>query len=156
YPFNSTVSLVRINPFSWSQEVFSSGAPVIFNVAVNRATGEIFITDLNQGLLRVDPLTGSQSPVGGGGSFVQNSMSIDSNGDVVGGSNRQVLRVNRVTGAVTSVAANGYLIGNVEGTAIEPSGSILAVSGSFGAGNVVRINPVTGAQTLLSSGGFFN
>jgi hypothetical protein len=156
YPFNSTVSLVRVNPFSGSQEVFSSGASVIFNVAANRATGEIFIADLNQSLLRVDPITGAQSSVGGGGGFVENSMSIDSNGDVLGGSNRMVLRVNRVTGAVTVVTSNGYLIGNVEGTAVEPSGTILAVSGSFGAGNVVRINPVTGAQTLLTSGGLLN
>src|SRR5262249_36897685 len=78
----------------------------------------------------------------------------------LGGGNRTVLRVDRVTGALSTVSSNGYLIGNVEGTAVEPSGMILAVSGTTGfptgTGNVVRINPVTGAQTLLSSGGLFN
>jgi hypothetical protein len=154
-PFHSTVSLVRVNPFSGSQEVFSSGASAVLNVAANRATGEIFIEDVSQGILRVDPITGAQTPLTGGG-FVASSMSIDTNGDILGGSNRQVDRVNHITGTYSLVSANGYLIGNVEGTAVEPTGTILAISGSGGAGNVVRIDPVTGAQTLLTSGGLLN
>jgi hypothetical protein len=156
YFFGSTVSLVRVNPFSGSQEVFSSGSYATFNVAANRTTGEIFIGDgAGLGVVRVDPITGAQTPLSTGGSipnFIQGSLSVDVNGDVLGGTNRQVSRVNHVTGAQSSVAVSGYLTGNVEGTAVEPSGNILAVTNA----NLVRINPVTGAQTLLSSGGLFN
>jgi hypothetical protein len=156
YPFNSTVSLVRVNPFSGAQEAFSSGSYATFNVAANRATGEIFIGDgAGLGVLRVDPITGAQTQLTNLGSvpnFIEGSLSIDVNGDVLGGSSRQVSRVNRVTGVQTSVAVGGFLTGNVEGTAVEPSGTILAVTNA----NLVRINPLTGAQTLLSSGGLFN
>jgi hypothetical protein len=58
------------------------------------------------------------------------------------------------------VAQNGLLSGgNVWSVAVEPSGTILAVAGTnngFNNANLVRIDPVTGAQTLVSSNGLFS
>jgi hypothetical protein len=152
YPFGSTTSLIRVNPFSGAQEVFSSGSSDVLNVAVNRATGAIYIDDATGlGLLSVNPLTGAQTSLAPA-NFVPTSLAVDSNGDILGGNGNTISRINPTTGVSSFVAGGSYLTGNVEGIAVEPSGSLLAVSSA----NLVRINPVTGAQTLLSSGNNFH
>src|SRR5262249_49535908 len=95
---------------------------------------------------------------GGGGQ--NGSFAIDLNGDLIIGSGHQVYRINHLTGASTFVSQNGLLLGgNVWSVAVEPSGNILAVAGTnsgFHKANLGRIDPATGAQTLVSSNGNFS
>jgi hypothetical protein len=128
-PSNTTVSVVRINPFSGSQEVFLSGNGA-YGVAANHATGDVY----------------TQGP-----GFTSGSFAIDQNGDFIYGYSNEVDRVNHVTLAGTVLAQNGLLGGaNVWSVAVEPGGTILATAGT----NLVRINPVTGAQSLASNSSF--
>jgi hypothetical protein len=159
-PFNSNVSVVRINPFSGSQEVFSSGANA-FGVVASHATGDIYIQDpFGSGTVHVDSVTGAQTPTGFGGGSLEGSFAIDQNGDLIFGNNHEVDRVNHLTGASTVVAQNGLIIGGkVWSVAVEPGGTILAAAGTnngINSANLVRIDPVTGAQTLVSSNGNFS
>ena len=75
-------------------------------------------------------------------------------GDILAGGAEQVVRVDPATGQETVISSGGLLSGGsffgVVATAIEPSGSVLALVDS---GSVVRVEPATGNQTLVSSGG---
>ena len=72
-----------------------------------------------------------------------------------------VIRVDPATGVETPVSAGGFLV-QPFGIAIEASGNILVADASAfgglcpgGCGGVVRVNPATGAQSIVSTGGFF-
>jgi hypothetical protein len=76
-----------------------------------------------------------------------------------------VIQINPETGAQTVVSTGGYLntISNsARGIALESNGQILvtdtaiAVADGSLVGGAVRVNPATGTQTLLSSGGLLS
>jgi streptogramin lyase len=116
----SASSIFRIDPATGRQVTVAAGDKLIlpFGLAV-AANGDLFVTDNHTGLVRINPITGSQS-------FIIECPSFACNAPV------------RV-----AVAANGQLIG---------------VGGSFspGADRVVLVDPITGAMTVLSSGGLLS
>jgi len=72
-----------------------------------------------------------------------------------------VIRVDPATGVETPVSAGGFLV-QPFGIAIEASGNLVVADASAfgglcpgGCGGVVRVNPATGAQSIVSTGGFF-
>jgi sugar lactone lactonase YvrE len=76
-----------------------------------------------------------------------------------------VIQINPDTGAQTVVSTGGYLntsSNSARGIALEANGQILvtdtAITLTDGSlvGGVVRVNPATGTQTLLSSGGLLS
>lgn len=123
----------------------------------------------------VDPATGIRTLVSDFGNAAQGPTSLgdlslygsalDANGDLLvtdrrsGGSGRGLLfRVSLATGNRTIVSnfadpGQGPLGGEPSGVAVEASGSILvadANTGTFPAGAVFRINPASGARTIVS------
>jgi hypothetical protein len=76
-----------------------------------------------------------------------------------------VIQINPETGAQTVVSRGGYLntvSNSARAIALEASGQILVTDATIAladgsiVGGVVRVNPATGAQTMLSSGGLLD
>src|SRR4051812_19300407 len=121
--------------------------------------GKILVTN-NRNLFRVDPGTGARSLLA--------TFEGTANGVVAGKDGtifvrtrvekldkEELLRVNRSNGSTTPVAAGKSLHFN-HGLAIEADGSLVAAERSLTSifdGNLVRINPATGAQKVLLAGG---
>src|SRR5207237_7678263 len=119
----------------------------------------------------VDPRTGIQTIVGGApimdpfgialepdGNIVVSDLGCRSHGCAPGDPHTPaVYRINKTTGAVTTVSAGGYL-DNPYAIAVEANGGILVTDATSsvppltGKGGIIRINPVTGAQTIVSVG----
>jgi hypothetical protein len=114
------------------------------------------------GIVRVDPVTGAQTVVvsfaadAGMGGVLPIDLAIDANGDLLvtvrqlgwGG----VLRVDPLTGAVTVVPSDLFLF-RPRGIAIDANGDLIVVDGSL-AHAILRMDPVTGAQSGILEGGF--
>jgi sugar lactone lactonase YvrE len=132
--------------------------------------GDILVSDYEAfggggGVLRVDPVTGAQTVVSSGGNFVEPiRIAISPIGDIfIFDQAREVAAVIRVdpqTGVQTVVSSGGYFA-EPTGIKIDPNGSILVVDpfafpgAGVDGGAMIRVNPMTGAQTVVSSGGSF-
>src|SRR6266850_348546 len=172
--FGGHGAVFRIDPRFTEQFVVSQGG--IFSQPVALAIeGDGKIVTANRslpGVVRVDPKTGAQTTVVSGPPLIDPfGIALDADGNILvtdtgcashnctaGGSRAQaVYRINRVSGAVTTVSSGGYL-DSPYGIAVEASGGILVtdatsnVSPLTGQGGIIRIDPVTGAQTVVSQG----
>ena len=174
--------ILRTNPAAGSLvEVSRNGAQGNlfhrpFDVAVE-ANGNLVVVDMgvpnrkDGAVIRVDPVSGRQSLVSSGGSFydpagiavgpggvlyVVDNLAADNNGGVI--------RVDPRTGAQTLIASNNPvgLFDLPFGIAVDRDGSLVVVNRrTAGAlpttclpsGNVIRVNPATGAQSLISAAG---
>jgi glucose/arabinose dehydrogenase len=133
--------------------------------------GDILVADITAfggSIIRVNPLTGAQTTVSSGGSFVDPfGIAIAANGDLLVadasafGGPGGIIRVDPGTGAQTTVSSGGSFV-NPSGIAIAANGDLLvADSAAFGGpcpigcGGIIRVDPGTGAQTTVSSGGSF-
>lgn len=118
-------------------------------------------------VIRIDPRTGEQTVFSSGGpNGLRNGLAFEADGSIIIAEDDvfhrgEVLRVNPTTGAQTVVAINGVFF-NPYGIGVEADGNILvsdtpiAPCGCSTVGAVIRVEPTTGTQTLLSSGGYLN
>jgi hypothetical protein len=129
--------------------------------------GDIVVVDLRAfggsgGLIRVDPVTGAQAPIAGGGNFVRpHGAVIAANGDIyvvdddAFGTSGGVIRVDPRTGAQTPVSAGGRFVEPI-GIALDRNDDLLvADAAAFGSGAVLRVDAATGVRTEVSWGGQF-
>ena len=141
------------------------------------ASANILVVDLDAfggggGVIRVDPLTGARTTVSenaspaGGPAFVEPlAITIAANGDILVADQQAfadtgggVIRVDPVTGARTTVSENASPAGGPSfvdpfGITLAANGDILVADQNFGGpgnGGVIRVDPVTGARTLVS------
>jgi sugar lactone lactonase YvrE len=130
------------------------------------------------GVVRVDPRTGAQTVVSKGGYFkTPLSVAVEADGNILvadddafAGNHGGVIRVNPVTGAQSIVSQGGNFI-DPYGIAVLPNKDILVadqdafggptgmpcgngVAGN-GRGGIIKVNPTTGAQTIVSKDGNF-
>lgn len=152
--------VVRINPVDGKQTTVTSGDAGIGafgteDITVDR-NGNIFI-GAPTAIIRVNPITGEQSFVSSGGKFKAiRGIATESNGDILvcdcgvardqNLSSSAVIRVNPITGEQTVVSSGG-LLGCPVDIAIEADGNIVVSTGDWL--NLVRIDPVTGLQSLI-------
>jgi hypothetical protein len=140
--------------------------------------GDILVADEDAfegfgGIIRVDPATGARTTLSasgepaGGPSFLQPvGIAVAPNGDLLVtdedayGGTGGVMRVDATSGARTTISANaapvgGTLFGQPYGIALAPSGQILVADFEAfdGAGGLLRVDPTTGARTVVSSNG---
>jgi sugar lactone lactonase YvrE len=142
------------------------------------ADGDILVADQGAGgpagVIRVDPATGARTLVSangaprGGPNFADPSgVAVEADGDILVadenafGGTGGVIRVDPSSGARTTVSANGAPAGGPAfsapfGLALEGDGDILVAdfaAGSDHRGAVIRVDPATGARTLVSANG---
>jgi hypothetical protein len=124
------------------------------------ANGKLLVADSSGAVTQVDPTNGAQSSVGTFGSGFSSSgdlvgvasgimygISSTSQGGGSASSNNVLLRVDTTTGQATAVGPMGF--GDVWGLAYAQS-HVLAFTNS---GQIIRIDPATGAGQLLSNTG---
>jgi sugar lactone lactonase YvrE len=153
-----------------------------YDIAVDR-DGSLLVVDMggfaesqqpdlaDGAVLRVDPFMGSQTVVSQGGSLVDPAaLALAPNGTIYVADNvgvagrRSVVRIDPAGGAQT-VVTEGDKLCNPFGIALEADGDLLVADyGAFGAvtcarnsaGSVIRVDPATGRQAVLSGNGLFS
>ncbi len=120
------------------------------------AAGTIVFTD-SAGLRveRFNPVSGVQSTVSSGGAFIlPRGIQVEASGSLAVvnqgflGTPPVLLRINPGTGAQTVLSSAG-LLSQPRGLALEASGSLVVANSA----SVVRVNALSGAQSLVASGG---
>jgi sugar lactone lactonase YvrE len=164
-------AIVRVNPVTGETRIVTSGGASFHPLGVTvSAEGDLFV--LNRAspseILRVHPIHGTRKVVSRGGllrdpraivakdNFIYVTDVAADNGDFGLG---RVIRVDARTGAQSIVSEGGFLVGPV-GIALEDDGQIVVgdpytinpASNDLFDGGVVRIDPVSGAQTLIARG----
>jgi hypothetical protein len=127
------------------------------------ASGNLVLIDVPAGLIRVNPVTGSQTLVSPGANFSTAplgpaAIALEANGSIlVADGVNGLVRVDPVTGQVTVVAKGGDL-GFAGAVIVGAGGEILVGDYSAlkpgSASKVLRIDPTSGAQTVISTGGY--
>ena len=123
----------------------------------------------NGGLIDLDTGTRTTEAVASGGSFQDPyGVAVDNDGYLIvadraafPGDNGGIIRIDPTTGEQTPITSDRFMI-NPTGVVVEADGDILVVdpdardlNGTAGVGGVIRVDPDTAEQTLLSSGNFF-
>ncbi len=166
--------IVRVDPVTGAQTTVSSGGSLFRpNFLVIDGDGDLLVSDRDAfggsgGIIRIDPVSGAQTTVSSGGGFVDPAgIALDANGDILladfeghsGSGTGTVYRVDPITGDQTTISTGGSLE-DPFGIAVDANGDILVADfGNFesvapgGTGSIFRIDPLTGSQTVISTGG---
>src|SRR3989344_755214 len=130
--------------------------------------GNILVGDpqafsLGGAIFKIDPLTGTQTPLSSGGYFVDpRGLAVAANGDIyvadsdAFGYYGGVIKVDPATGAQSIVYISHDVNAGPLHLAIEADGNIVVSDVSGASRGVVRINPVTGVGAQLASGGYLS
>jgi streptogramin lyase len=127
--------------------------------------GDILVADRQGYIVKIDPVTGTQSILDTPGISFASGITMDANEQILVVSYDpntfvvSIIRINPATGAQTIVTAGGYLnqySGEpFNGIAVDDEGLILVPSRDVGGrAGVVQVDPVTGDQTILSMGSY--
>jgi DNA-binding beta-propeller fold protein YncE len=178
-------AVIRVDPRTGAQTLVTerSGEPgrreldLPFGIAVERDGNLVVSNRVSPGpipvpchalgkVVRVNPLTGVQDVVGNAGHIAWPlGLAVSSGGDIVvanecGGNGGLILldRLGRGQVLITSNSSQDVL-GTPERVALDPGGALLVSDFNVGTdkeGGIVRVDPETGAQSLVRSGELFN
>lgn len=154
--------VIRIDRDTGAQSIVTAGQFIreVIDVAIE-AGGNILLADSFGKVIRIDPVTGAQALVTSGGHLVSTqSVAVEADGGIlVLDFPDQIVRVDPLTGVQTLVTSAGELTSAMD-LAVGANGDILVADRGFFVdsvtpdGKVVSVSPLTGAQTILSSGLF--
>jgi streptogramin lyase len=148
--------LVAVDPTSGAQQVLVQAVSYPSGLVFD-ALGDLFVTELNEGqIIHITRDTGQASPVCPAGSLPNAlGLAIATNGDLFVNAfapTPAVLRVNPISGAVTTLSSGGLLT-EPRRIAYDPRGALLVSVGSYTpTAHIVLIDAVTGTQTLITTG----
>jgi len=161
--FGGNGAIIRVDPNTGIQTTVSSGDTFRNpnGVAID-SNGDIFVTDLdgfeepNGRITKVDPITGVQTVISSGGSFfIPAGIVIDDNDDILVADLNTVIKVDSGSGAQETISSDFDF--NPLDLTLDVNGDIIVSTidlNIFGGGNLVRVDPLTGSQTTITSGGF--
>ena len=127
------------------------------------APGDVLITDISAfdgsgEVLRIDPATGTQTPIARGGAFTDPmAIARTDHGDLFALDlhARVLVRLDPSTGE-QHVISLGQFFESPHGIALGPNGDIFVGDWNFtGQGSVIRVDPHSGAQSVVASGSPF-
>jgi Tol biopolymer transport system component/streptogramin lyase len=137
--------------------------------AADLQPGDLIVADPNAdsgrgAIILVNPATGAQTILSAGGLFQEPvSLDIERSGTIVVAdrSLRAIVRVDPATGSQTILSSGGFI--DPFGIALDNDGNIYVTdtgwnisTGTNVPGRIIRVNPATGAQTVLASGGLLS
>ncbi len=120
------------------------------------ANGDILVSDTRaQAIIRINALTGTQTVVAAGGKLgYPFGIAVDSRGDVLIANGEAILRLNPMAGQPIIVSGRGRFggsAGHPVAVAVAENGDLIVASaGSLS--EIVRVNPRSGVQTVISQG----
>jgi hypothetical protein len=163
----STGNIYKIDPVSGVSNLISSGG------LLNHTRGMTFDNQAqlftieesykNPGIIRIDPITGIQTLISSGSGLSLTSLTYDQNNNnlIVGNSpswfHEQVLSINKETGTQSLLASltNVHSIQDIE---VDQQGQFIVadwgVTNAPGNSQIIRINPTTGEQMTVATGGY--
>lgn len=172
--FGGSGGVFWVDAVTGEREVISSSGEFVEPTGVAwDHQGKILVADRNAfggggGVLAVDPQTGVQTLVSFGGGFVDPiGIVVDPSGTIyvadanAYGASGGIIKVNRNTGDQTKVSSGGYFVDPI-GMVMDSDGSLLVAdqtafaSVGVDTGGIIRVNPATGEQTVVCSGGNFH
>lgn len=173
----AATEVIRVRPQTGAQTAVTSGGAFVRPEGLAlEPDGDILVVDAcpyheTGSLVRVDPATGTRTTVSSGGSLVDPSgVTVERDGSIVvadpeafGGSGG-LIRVDPSTGAQTTLSSGGSFV-DPRAVALEDDGDIVVADTSAYPfrppddypedGGLIRIDPATGAQSKVSSSGWF-
>jgi sugar lactone lactonase YvrE len=148
--------VLRINPSTGTQTVLAHGHGFVSPVgAAVAANGDIFVVDTGNypsqpgGVFKIDHVTGSMSQVVSSNDLY--AICAAPNGVIYVAGIDVVQTMDPNTGSLTEVTSQN-LLRLIWAIDVEPDGNLVIVD--IYAYDVVRINPATGSQTLVSKDGY--
>lgn len=154
-------ALIRIDPATGEQTVLSADFDALWDVALE-ADGDALATDVGANtVFRVDASTGAPAPVSAGANleFLQ-AIAVAPSGQIFvtdldddAGQSPKLVRIAADGSAQTPIAA-GFVVPT--GLAVDGAGFPIVADASYNAasGALVRVNPTTGAKTVVPTGDF--
>jgi len=156
-----TGGILEIDRTTGVQTVFSSGGFFLgANSLTIDAAGDIFATTGNASngltVLKIDPVTGAQTVVSTGTFQTAHSgIAVAASGDIFVNElyyTNGTIKVDPITGTQSWLSTGGYFQ-DPYGLDFDAAGDlIVADSNWWWPGNIFKVNPTTGAQTLIASG----
>jgi streptogramin lyase len=148
---DGTDTIVSVDRVTGAQTVLVSSLAGTTGMSV-AANGDLLVGRIFE-IVRINPITGETTVAANGGliPFVVTDVAEEPNGDLLAIGDNRIVRIDQATGMQSLVAEDGNLF-RVQGIAVEADGDLVVVQDGSGA-NVIRIDPVSGAQTVVSSGG---
>jgi uncharacterized delta-60 repeat protein len=154
YVLDYSGRIVAIDPTTGTQTtvINSMGSGYgFYGIAIDSATQELFVTNYNGSVEKVDIATGVASAMATD-AYLYSAFGIDLDPDgniVVATYYYGIIRIDGASGAVTQLTPGSSLCSY--GLAVEEDGDILVADLCYN--RIVRVDPVTGAQTNLTSDG---
>lgn len=147
--------IIKVDPNTGQETVLSSGGLLQLPFApLIDSTGQIVVSDSGR-LLRVNPKTGIQTVIANNNRGLLGyplGMALSQSGAILVANLRAVIQVNPVNGQIKTVSAGGNFVYPVD-VAVAPSGQLIVLNIAFPS-QIVRVNPQTGAQYVVSQGGY--
>jgi streptogramin lyase len=152
-------SIYKIDTVTGARSLIAAGGHLLYTRTIDLAPDGAFYLakeSLTEGLIRVDPTSGSQTVVAGGfiRAFVPAGVGFGyvALGDAPTPPSYHLYRVDLSSGQLTQVSNTGFE--NPGGLALDASGNVILTDASFAVPNVSRIDPTTGSATMLNAGPF--
>jgi hypothetical protein len=171
-------SIIQIDPNTGAQTLVTDGSNGGFTVPTGMAPApghDVYVADEPGGYNGTDPggiwkvnlTTGVQTQITHGQNIVHPvDMALDAGGNILTlsavsqiDSEGAVVRTNPSTGTQTVVSQDGILVGGGDSIEVDPyAGTIYVGTISFGTnpGQIFAVDPITGAQSIVSSGGYLS
>ena len=162
-------SLLRIDPITGLVETISAGGLLSTPYGIAQAAdGAILVMETNPdapsgtAIITIDPTSGSQTVLAAGSSlFGVFDIATEPSGQIVAVDSRvgSVLRIDAITGSVTVLSSNNLFVQPL-GIAVSREGDLYVadisiVTPTNDDSGVIKVDPITGVQTQLASGGYF-
>src|SRR5436309_10695431 len=154
---NSQAAVLRADTLTGGHGVIAKESELMqpFGIAVGQ-NGELFISDTGcLGLLGIDPASGDQRLITRGGLLgVPFGIAVERNGMILVANAHALLRVDPETGAQSPLPSPLPAQSSFQfplAVAVAENGDIFVADAL---GPIVRVDPNSGAQTLISSGGY--
>ncbi len=146
--------IIKVDPNTAEQTVVSSGGllSLPFDPTIDPA-GAIIVSDTSGRLIRVDPASGQQflladNAVGSLG--MPCGIALTRQGEVFVANTRAVLDIDLASGQIRTLSSGGNLLCPL-GIALADNGGLFVLNRAF-PNQIVRVNPQTGAQKVISQG----
>jgi streptogramin lyase len=152
--------IIKVDPVSGEQTVLSYGGNLVnpFGIAISDQ-GQLVVSDSSSccRLILVDPATGRQSVVEDGSRQILGAplgLAMSPDGGVLVANAQTLAHWDPATGAMSTISSNGMFVAPLS-VAPGMRGDACVINQAFPA-EILRVDLTTGAQVLLTRGGFLN